>query len=157
MSRSHICFIVKGPIVGKQRPRFRRMKIKGKDGKPDKEIISTYTPKKTKSYEELVAEAYIEAYGRKMSFGNEPLELEVSFYFKMPKSWSKKKQSEMYLTPCEKKPDLDNCLKSIQDGLQGVAFPEDSRVTDYSHCTKRWTDYEEYAIVRLTKILDRRS
>ena len=144
-----IMFSVRGTIVGKQRPRFRRVKAKGK------EFISTYTPKKTKNYEELVAESYQSDYPF-MVFPEGALELEVEFFFKMPDSWSKKKRIEMYDKPCTKRPDIDNCIKSIQDGLNGIAFTDDSQITDLGHCIKRWAT-QEYTIIKIKRILAQRS
>jgi Holliday junction resolvase RusA-like endonuclease len=146
---NEITFFACGPIVGKQRPRFRRVKAKGK------EFISAYTPKKTKTYEDLVAEAYRRA-NSAMAFPEGALEMEVDFYFKMPESWSNKKKAEMYGKPCTKRPDLDNCIKSVQDGLNGVAFSDDSQITDIGQCHKRWATKECTAIT-IRKVLAKRS
>ena len=139
-------FIAYGPITGKQRPRFRRMQIKGKNGKK-KEAVTTYTPSKTKKYEALISDSYKKAYSE-IAFPEGPVELEAYFFFSMPQSWSKKKRAEMFNTPCLKKPDLDNCIKSIQDGLNGVAVTDDSQISDFVRCCKRWSE-KEYTIVRL--------
>ncbi len=40
------------------------------------------------------------------------------FYFKMPDSWSKEKKEEMRGKAHQNKPDIDNCIKSIQDILR---------------------------------------
>lgn len=143
---NEIEFILYGPIVGKQRPRFRRVKTK------EKEFTSTYTPKKTKNYEDMIAEAYRKSYPD-VAFPEGALEIEIYFYFQMPKSWSLKKKERMFNTPCMKKPDLDNCIKSVQDGLNGVAFKDDSQITDTARSCKRWSKVE-YTIVKIRRVLD---
>ena len=41
----------------------------------------------------------------------------VIFYLPMPKSWSKKKRADMLARPHQQVPDLDNCIKSLLDGV----------------------------------------
>lgn len=113
---------IEGDPVGKGRPRFT------KQGR-------TYTPKKTKEYETRVRRAWIEAGGPYLD-GN--IRIHVDAYFKMPAGWSRKKQDAMIGEPCAKKPDSDNILKSILDGLQGVAFEDDKQVT-YCSVGKYWS------------------
>lgn len=146
---NEITFFAYGPIVGKQRPRFRRVRTKGKD------FIGTYTPKKTKTYEELIAESYKRA-NSGMAFPEGALEIEILFYFKMPDSWSQKKKEMMNGTPCTKRPDLDNCIKSVQDGLNGICFSDDSQISDTGNCRKRWAT-KEYTRVTVRKVLAKRS
>ena len=141
-----ISLCVCGKIVGTQRPRFSRRKTKA-----GKVFINTYTPKATKDYETLIADEYKRVYG-KYKFPDEPLEMEAYFYFKMPKSLSQKKRVEMFNTPCCKKPDLDNCIKSVQDALIGVAFTDDSQITDCGHSCKRWGN-DEYTIIKIRRVL----
>lgn len=147
--KSEINFVVFGPIQAKQRPRFRNMRIKDKNGN-ERSVVKTYTPKKTKNFEELVAEAYKKAYP-KIAFPEGPVELETFFFFKMPQSWSGKKKERMFNTPCLKKIDLDNCIKSVQDGLNGVAVTDDSQISDFGRVCKRWGN-DEYTIIRLRKV-----
>ena len=136
-----IFFIVNDTIVGKQRPRFVR---RGN-------FVSTYTPKKTQSFEDSVAEAYRFNYPAGMSFPDEALEIRMEFIFKMPSSWSKKKQQEMLWKPCKKKPDIDNCMKSIMDALNGVAYTDDSQITDVGKITKCW-GFEESVAVEIKEV-----
>ena len=44
-------------------------------------------------------------------------DIKVSFHLKMPKSWSKKKQQEMFGRPHQQTPDLDNLIKAFFDSL----------------------------------------
>lgn len=55
------------------------------------------------------------------------------FEIEMPKSWSKKKKSEMNGHPHQQKPDCDNLLKGIQDSL----LREDSHIWKVT-AEKRW-------------------
>lgn len=107
-------FTVPGPPFGKQRPRHT------KNG-------HTYTPEKTRQYESLVKEAYKLA-GGTMIDGY--VNVSVMAIFPIPKSTSKANKSKMIyqiLKP-DKRPDLDNITKSILDGLNGVAYKDDSSI-----------------------------
>ena len=102
-----ITVTVPGDPVAKGRPRFTR-------------TGQSYTPAKTKKFENLVRLAYsLQQPDRKPAEG--PIELTVRAYFRIPTSWSKKKQAEAATEQMKKisKPDLDNCLKAVQDGLTG--------------------------------------
>ena len=62
-------------------------------------------------------------------------ELDISFFIPMPKSWSKKKRSEMAGTPHKQRPDLDNYIKGLLDAL----LKEDCKVWRVS-ARKIWVD-----------------
>ena len=64
-------------------------------------------------------------------------ELDISFFIPMPKSWSKKKRSEMAGTPHKQRPDLDNYIKGLLDAL----LEEDCKVWRVS-ARKIWVDTE---------------
>ena len=64
-------------------------------------------------------------------------ELDISFFIPMPKSWSKKKRSEMAGTPHKQRPDLDNYIKGLLDAL----LEEDCKVWRVS-ARKIWVDRE---------------
>ena len=51
-----------------------------------------------------------------------PDKIQVVVYIAVPKSWSKKKKAEMDEKPHRSKPDADNLLKAVVDGM----FKEDS-------------------------------
>lgn len=88
-----------------------------------------YTPEKTVRYENLVKVIAQEAMqGRKPS--DKPISIEIHAYFQIPKSWSKKKKIEANngRLAHTSRPDLDNVIKSIKDGLNGVAWIDDSQV-----------------------------
>ena len=110
-------FTVPGKPRGKGRPRFRRAG----------NFVSTYTPKETAAYENLVALEY-QAVGGKMIEG--PVEVEVLAIYPIPKSAKRQDKEDMLrdeiLPSC--KPDADNVLKAVLDGLNGVAYPDDTHV-----------------------------
>lgn len=90
-----------------------------------------FTPAKTVQYENLIALMAQDAMGGAEQFAG-PVLLEVTMHCPVRASWSKKKQAqalagEMYPTS---KPDADNCLKAVCDALNGVAWKDDTQVTD---------------------------
>lgn len=100
-----------------------------------------YTPAKTEKYEARVA-----VFGQQAMAGRAPLEgavaLSVAAYFPIPASWPKKRQAaaragtELHT----KKPDLDNVIKAIKDGLNGIAWGDDSQVAVLRECRKGYSD-----------------
>ena len=124
-----VCFDIEANPVPKGRPRFRRTKT----------FITTYTPKKTLDFEDIVRQ------DSKKSMGTmEPLETPISvyLYFRLPipQSYSKK-AVEACLKGSRhiKRPDLDNLAKSVLDGMNGVVFKDDSQITSL-HCTKVYSN-----------------
>jgi Holliday junction resolvase RusA-like endonuclease len=93
--------------------------------------IAHYTPDKTARYENLVKLAAQQAMA-----GIAPIEGAVSLtmraFFSIPASWSMKKQRAAALGEFAhtKRPDLDNVVKAIKDGANGVAWKDDSQVVD---------------------------
>ncbi len=89
------------------------------------------TPQKTVAYEGLVAHAATEAMaGRALMDG--PVSASVAIDCQVPASWSGKKQRAALdgnLMPTTK-PDADNVVKAIFDGLNGVAWRDDVQVVD---------------------------
>lgn len=66
-----------------------------------------------------------------------PVRLYIVATFEPPASWSKKKRAEHLHRPHTQKPDLDNCAKAIKDGLNRIAWGDDSQVADMT-CRKVW-------------------
>jgi Holliday junction resolvase RusA-like endonuclease len=98
--------------------------------------ISTYTPEKTRTYETLIRDTAIEAMG-----SSEPLETPVNLYLyirvPIPKSYSKKKVEDCLngLDKPIRKPDASNILKSVEDGMNGIVYKDDSQIVNL-HVTK---------------------
>ena len=80
----------------------------------------TYTPKQTASWEESVKIQALKHRPDKLFDG--PLSLEVTFYLLKPKSRPKRERYP------DRKPDLDNLVKSVKDALEGVIYTNDSRI-----------------------------
>lgn len=107
-------FTVPGVPVGKGRPRFMR------NG-------HTYTPEKTRAYEQSVKDCWRQQSGKGFA-GGIPLKAYIVAYFPIPKSVSMKKAEAMAGTFHINRPDADNITKAILDSLNGLAYPDDSAV-----------------------------
>ena len=112
--------VVPGQPVGKGRPRFARGR--------------TYTPAKTKVYEQLIAitaQREIESVGWVKT--SAPVKMHILAQFEIPKSWTKKKQQAALrgeFTPG--RPDIDNVAKAALDALNGIAYDDDDQVYQLS-------------------------
>lgn len=122
-----IRFYIHGDPFGKQRPRHR------KNG-------CTYTPSETVAYEKKVQAAFLEEACKGDYTGpvTGPVRIGVKAYYKIAESASVKKKRELEGTPCMKRPDNDNVLKIIQDGLEGSAYKNDCQVVR-SGVVKVWS------------------
>jgi Holliday junction resolvase RusA-like endonuclease len=121
-----LTYQVEGNPVGKGRPRFAR---RGN-------FVSTYSPTKTRDYEDLIKDAAKKAMG-----SNELLEtpVTVAIYITVPipQSYSKKR-TEACLSGSErpiKKPDIDNIAKCFLDAMNQVVYLDDTQVLTL-HVTK---------------------
>lgn len=58
------------------------------------------------------------------------LEVDCRFYFKPPKSYTKKRLDQIFDSqyPFTKKPDIDNLIKGITDALNGLVYKDDSQI-----------------------------
>lgn len=107
-------------------------------GRPRLGRYGTYTPQKTVEYEKLVRAEYQNKY-------KSPLKGSISaciaFYMPIPKSASKADKKTMLdgITPHTKKPDIDNMIKSVTDALNGLAYDDDSQITDI-YAQKKYSD-----------------
>lgn len=113
-----IKFTIPGEPVSKGRPRFTRTGF-------------AYTDKRTAKFENLVRLAYSETYPDRIP-SDAPVSISVDAYFSIPKSWSKKKKADAADNILRKttKPDIDNVVKSVSDGLNGVAWRDDSQICE---------------------------
>lgn len=114
-------FAIPGEPQGKGRPRFSK-----RGG-----FVQTYTPTKTKSYEELVKSEYIRQCGNIMADSNDCIHMEITACFGVPKSTSKVNRLRMLMNLIHplKKPDIDNIIKVIADALNGIAYKDDKQIT----------------------------
>lgn len=114
-----IAMTIPGEPQGKARPRF------------DSRNRRTYTPKKTKDYEDLIATVY-QMRSRGATFGDRPVVLLVRAQMGVPKSDSAKTmlQKLQNMIRPTKKPDWDNIGKIVCDALNGLAWHDDAQIVD---------------------------
>lgn len=92
-----------------------------------------YTPKKTSQYEENVRMSFLEQ-SRCFQPSNKCIRMVITAIFAIPKSTSKKKREQMLnheIWP-DKKPDIDNIIKAILDGLNKTMFIDDKQIVELS-------------------------
>lgn len=123
--------VIDGVPCPKGRPRFA---VRGG-------FARAYTPAKTRSHEEVIRHAGIEAMN-----GLEPLtealRVTISFFMPIPKSTSKKDRQLMIDGDIQhiKKPDVDNMAKLVCDSLNEVAWVDDSQIVRMV-ASKHYSDY----------------
>ena len=129
-------FTVPGVVVGKQRPKFSRQGP----------YVRTFTPQKTVNYETLVKMEYFRQCKNKKLAG--AIKAEMWFYFPIPKSESKKKQAAMLSGEIRhtKKSDIDNCIKSVLDGLNKMAFDDDGQIAEI-HAYKFYSENPRVEVI----------
>ena len=128
-----VIFTIRGEPRGKGRPRFT------KTGR-------VYTPAETAHYESLVGLSYRNsANGYKFS---SPVRVTVKAFHKPPKGKSKKVVEDMLdgrILPT-KKPDADNIAKIVLDGLNKVAWDDDTQVVEMM-VVKRYSEEPLVAVI----------
>lgn len=118
-------FTINGECVPKARPRFSK-------------FGHVYTTPKTRAYENIVKSTAID---NRVPCITTALRVELIIYKSIPKSFSKKKRelaNEGKIYPVVK-PDIDNYVKAILDGLNGVLFVDDKQIVDF-RAVKRYSD-----------------
>lgn len=124
---SRVSFTVMGEAVGKGRSKHRNIPMAN-----GKTLTKEYTPKKTRNYEQTVRLEYERQVGNVMFAKEDALAMSVVVYKPIPKGTSKIKTRRMLdfeILPA-KKPDVSNIIKSIEDGLNKVAYPDDNQIVD---------------------------
>lgn len=88
-----------------------------------------YTPKKTSNYESIVALHAKQAMKWRAHIDSACV-LNLVFHMPIPKSWSQKKRAQAIGGEIRhtSKPDLDNLIKAIKDGLNGIVWVDDAQV-----------------------------
>ena len=119
-------------VSGKGRPRFARQGT----------FVKTYTDAKTLTYEKS-----IQTYAKQAMGSTSPLIGAVAAYLHIgvpiPPSYSKTRQKACIegLERPTKKPDIDNIVKAILDGMNGIVYLDDKQVVDL-HLTKVYSSKE---------------
>lgn len=134
-----IRFKIPGVVRGKGRPRFAR---RG-------QYVKTYTDKDTELYENWVKSCFI--HSKLQAFEKDiPLYCQITVFCEIPESRSKKVKAKMANNEMKptKKPDCDNIAKSILDGLNKIAFHDDTQISTLV-VSKFYTTEEPYAVVTL--------
>ena len=125
-------FTINGECVPKARPRFSK-------------FGHVYTTPKTRAYENIVKSTAID---NRVPCVTTALRVELIIYKSIPKSFSKTKRklaNEGKIYPIVK-PDIDNYVKSVLDGLNGVLFMDDKQIVDFRAIKK----YSENPRVEVT-------
>ncbi|KVT65673.1 endodeoxyribonuclease RusA [Burkholderia ubonensis] len=114
-------FVVPGKPVAKGRPRFARHGAH----------VRTFTPEATERYENLVKMAARAAMRDTQPYEG-PVRLIVNIGLPIPASWSAKRQDAAAagVIGATKKPDADNVVKALKDGMNGVVYVDDGQVVD---------------------------
>jgi Holliday junction resolvase RusA-like endonuclease len=89
-----------------------------------------YTPTKTRNAEALVKMMASEAVGRDGVPMEGPLSVTIIAHLPIPRSWSKKRQAmaaDGFILPA-KRPDLDNIIKLVTDGANGICYLDDRQI-----------------------------
>ena len=136
--------VIPGVPVGKQRPKAAVIAGHAK----------VYTPQKTVTFESKVSWAWHESYPMYTPTKGQ-VAIFIEFFFPYPKSayWPVNKKHNGELRPeaeqmkYTKKPDIDNLVKAVLDGLNGIAFKDDAQISTLC-ATKRYGEKPQ-AIVRL--------
>ncbi|MGO1272298.1 RusA family crossover junction endodeoxyribonuclease [Pseudomonas helleri] len=125
-----VSFVVPGEAVGKGRPRVSTIGGHAR----------MFTPQKTANYETLIAMAAQQAMAGRELIGG-PVLVEMKILVSVAASWSKKKTAEALAGDVmpTKKPDADNVLKAICDGINGIVFKDDVQVVNVS-LSKRFSE-----------------
>ena len=127
-------FKVLGDPQGKGRPRFYRGRA--------------VTPKKTRDYEALGRHEAQQALEHMVQLPNfeAPCEVTIDAYYSIHKSYTKKQRHQIaesgswMVRPGN--PDLDNIVKSVLDGMNGIVFRDDVQVVAL-RARKEWCPDDE--------------
>lgn len=113
-----IRFVIEGEPVAKGRPKLSRW--------------GTYTPKKTKDYEEYIKKEWLKT-GINCPLEG-PLKVSIVFIRRIQKNCRKAEKTAKINGTIKPiiKPDLDNYIKAVLDGLNGLAYKDDSQICELS-------------------------
>jgi Holliday junction resolvase RusA-like endonuclease len=101
--------------IPKGRPRFS-----GRGG-----FVRSYTPAKTRDYEKNIADFAREYFPEPLQG---PLAVSLTFNLPIPSSTPKKLATALVGQPHCRRGDVDNFCKAVLDGLNGIAYLDDSQI-----------------------------
>ncbi len=112
-----------------------------------------YTDKDQVNYEVWIKQCFIEAFPAHKPFAG-PISISIACLFPRPKyhygtGKNEGKVKDSAPDKHTKKPDLDNIVKSIKDGLNKVAWRDDGQVWDLGETYKVYTDDMPKVIVEI--------
>ena len=126
---------VKEKAIGKARPRYSK--------------YATYTPKKTKDFEEMIKWNFIKKAKKDGVFQEpslKPISVKIEIEIIPPKSVSRKTFIMLKGKPHICRPDVDNIEKAILDALNGIAYKDDNQVYEL-YARKRYGEEDRIVIV----------
>lgn len=126
-----VTFTIHGAPFAKQRPRSGFNKHIGR--------AVTYNTAANEAFEGTVAGVAAGVFPEPLQG---PVSITVEAVFCPAASWSKKRRAAAMGQPHTQKPDGDNILKAIKDGLNRIAWADDAQVAD-SRVVKRWGERAE--------------
>ncbi len=93
--------------------------------------VRMYTDRQTLEFENLIMACFLKN-GVAEMFPREPIKIEIRAYFAPRKSWPKwkRKEAESGKLRMMQVPDTDNIVKVVMDALNGLAYHDDSQVTE---------------------------
>lgn len=100
--------IIPEKVKAKERPRFSIHKGR----------VITYTPKATHNFENNLKRYFYTQNCRKLSGS---IEVKIQMYFGV-------KDKKLWGEPKNTRPDIDNFVKSVLDGLNGLAWDDDGQI-----------------------------
>lgn len=122
-----IVFNVPGKVVPKARPRVTR-------------VGHTYTPQRTRDYEDHIVGCYLEKYP-----GGETMPGRLTLM--LTHQAGKNKDGSIPKRPT----DLDNVVKIVMDALEGILYESDSHF-DRIHAVRYWVDYgKDHLFIRILR------
>lgn len=124
MGESKLSITIQGIPRAKQSARFRIAK-KGR-----KQFVMSYQKKTVKDRADSIKIQVKNQLPLNFKIYDNPIGVRVIFTFPPLKGWSKKKlRNTVYK---DVKPDIDNLLKSLFDGMNGVVYTDDAKICEVS-------------------------
>ena len=139
-----------GPLIGKERPRTGKFSP------------HFYTPTRSSHVETIIGFEGRKAMQGRAAFTG-PVFCRICVFRKIPTSWSRKK-TEMALKGIilpQTKPDIDNQIKTLFDGLKDIIYTDDNQIASklvvrrYASHEGFIAEFREYIPERLASISER--